>query len=49
MEDRCLWLMPVILVTQKAEIKRIEVCSRPAQAKCEILYQKTPNIKKKKG
>jgi hypothetical protein len=29
--NRCLWLTPVILITQKAEIKRIVVQSQPGQ------------------
>jgi hypothetical protein len=31
MESGCLWLMPVILATQGAEIRRIAVQSQPGQ------------------
>jgi hypothetical protein len=33
--------MPVILATQEAEIRRIEVQSQPRQIVCETLSQKT--------
>jgi hypothetical protein len=42
---RCQWLMPVILVTQEAEIRRISVRSQPRQIVCEILSQKEPSQK----
>jgi hypothetical protein len=35
------WLMPVILVTQEEEIRRITVQSHPRQTVCETLSQKT--------
>jgi hypothetical protein len=34
---RCWWLTPVILATQGAEIRRIEVRSQPRQIVCETL------------
>jgi hypothetical protein len=36
------WLMPVILATQKAEIRRFAVRSQPGQIVCETLSQKCP-------
>jgi hypothetical protein len=42
----CLWLTPVILATQEAEIRRIEVRSQPGQIVFETpLILKNPNIK----
>jgi hypothetical protein len=40
-------LMPVILVTQEAEIRRIEVWSQPGQIAPKTLSRKNP-LKKKK-
>jgi hypothetical protein len=40
MEAEHQWLMPVILATQKAEIRRITVQSQPGQIVCKILSQK---------
>jgi hypothetical protein len=37
----CWWLMPVILATHDAEIRRIAVRSQPRQLVCETLSQKT--------
>jgi hypothetical protein len=37
--------MPVILATQEAEIRRIEVRSQPVQIVCEILSRKNITIK----
>jgi hypothetical protein len=34
------WLMPVILASQKAEIRKISVQSKPEQIVCEALSQK---------
>jgi hypothetical protein len=34
------WLTPVILATQKAEIRRIEVRSQPRKIVCETLSRK---------
>jgi hypothetical protein len=36
----CRWPMPVILVTQEAEIRRIAVPSQPRQTVCETLSGK---------
>jgi hypothetical protein len=35
------WLMPVILTTQEAELRRIAVWSQPEQIVCETLSRKT--------
>jgi hypothetical protein len=38
----CLWLMPVILATWEAEIRRIEVRGQLGQIVCETLSPKEP-------
>jgi hypothetical protein len=43
----CWWLIPIILVTQEAEIRRITVESQPGQIDHETLSGK--NHHKKKG
>jgi hypothetical protein len=48
LEDRCQWLIPVILATQEAEIRRIKVESQPRQIVNETLSLKTLHKKKKK-
>jgi hypothetical protein len=35
------WLMPVIIATQEAEIRKIAVGSQPGQIIHETLFQKT--------
>jgi hypothetical protein len=35
------WLMPLTLVTQEAEMRRITVPSQPRQIVCETLSQKS--------
>jgi hypothetical protein len=42
---KCWWLTPIILATQEAEIRRIEVQSQPRQIVCKTLSQKTSNTK----
>jgi hypothetical protein len=37
------WLITVVLVTQEAEIRRIEVQSQPRQIVHKILISKIPN------
>jgi hypothetical protein len=40
------WLTPVILATQEAEIRRIEIRSQPGQIVHETLSQKYPSLEK---
>jgi hypothetical protein len=42
------WLTSVILATQEAEIRRIEVQSQPRQIVCETLSKKKKKKKKEK-
>jgi hypothetical protein len=42
---QCRWLTPIILATQEAEIRRIEVHSQPGL----IVSQKTPSYKRAGG
>jgi hypothetical protein len=46
---RCWWLMPVILATQEAEIRRIAVQSQSGQIVTQTLSQKNPPIKQAGG
>jgi hypothetical protein len=41
--------MPVILATQEAEIRRIEIQSQPQQMVCETLSRKNPPQKSASG
>jgi hypothetical protein len=43
------WVMPVILATQEADIRRILVQSQPRQIVLETLSQKKPFTHTKKG
>jgi hypothetical protein len=45
---RCQWLTPIILPTQEAEIRRMEVGSQPGQIVPETLSRKNP-IQEKAG
>jgi hypothetical protein len=42
----CWWLTPVILTTQKAEIRRIMVQSQPGQIVHQALSRKKPSQKR---
>jgi hypothetical protein len=41
-DSRALLVMPVILATEEAEIRRIMVRSQPGQIVCETLSRKKP-------
>jgi hypothetical protein len=43
------WLMPIILATQEAEIRRIMVRRQPGQIVCKPLSQKYPTHKRASG
>jgi hypothetical protein len=45
----CQWLMPVILTTEEAEIKKITVQSQSMQIFCRKLSQGKKNISLKRG
>jgi hypothetical protein len=42
-QARYQWLMPTILATQKAEIRRMAVRSQPGQVVLETVCQKIPS------
>jgi hypothetical protein len=46
---RCWWLMPIVLATQKAEIRRIEVQSQSRQIVWETLSWKKKNPSQKRA
>jgi hypothetical protein len=46
---RCWWLMPIILATQEAEIRKIEFQSQPGQIVHETLSRKNPSQKRAGG
>jgi hypothetical protein len=48
METEHQWLMPVILATQEAEIRRTAVGSQPRQIVHETLSRKNPSQKKRR-
>jgi hypothetical protein len=43
------WLMPIILATQEAEMRRITVRSQPGQINSQELIPKIPNTKRAGG
>jgi hypothetical protein len=45
----CQWLIPVILATQEAEIKRITAQGQPRQIVWKTLYQNTQHKKRAGG
>jgi hypothetical protein len=47
--DRCQCLMPIILATQEAEIRRMTIQSQPWQIVCETLSQENSSQKRAGG